>query len=468
MLSGSPLIPPGFLLVYTIIASGIFIFSALQKTKRIWQTLIFPLFLFHGILLIVLISAVLFFLKPTPKVVKTSYQFTQDFTVPAIEITFDKPVMRKNLYKSVTPKTPGIWLFKDPLYATHLYRKVVFYPYTSLSPATNYTIYLSGIHNFMSDISNSHTFTFKTPDVFNVLGDNTTAYVEDQIVVTGSFPSNGWDGVAVDTTLRFSFNQLVDIMSVQQHFSFTPPVSGIFNWDGNTLVFTPSNYLSFATRYTFSIAAGITNSLGLVSTENYTVSFTTQEETTKLEVPPLLQKYTLSCEIAALRMVLEYWGIKVTEDELLQKIGFDPNSKKGTTWGNPYVGFVGNIKGKQMVTGYGVYWEPIARVANNYRYAKSFEGWTITQLTQSIQKSIPIITWISIKGRQPTVWRTPTGDNIKAVPDEHVVVVIGFLGPPNNPSHIIVNDPLVGEAYWSRDSFEKKWGSLSNSGVLVF
>jgi len=221
------------------------------------------------------------------------------------------------------------------------------------------------------------------------------------------------------------------------------------------MIFTPTQNLNYATKYIFT-------------DQSYTASFITQPEITKLAVPANLQKYTLSCEAAALSMVLAYRGVDAGEDELLQKIGFDPNGKKGNIWGNPYVGFVGNVRGKQMVNGYGVYWEPIARAANNFRYSKSFENWTIKQLTESIQKSIPVIVWISIKGRSPTVWTTPSGDRIKAVPDEHTVVVTGFTGPPNNPTKIIVNDPLIGEAYWDRASFEKKWSSLSNSGVVVY
>jgi uncharacterized protein YvpB len=468
MLSGSPLIPWEFFLVYLAAVSGVFIFFALQKIKRVWPALLLPLILLHGIILLILVSAALFILQPTPRVIKTTYQLSRNSTTPAIEITFDKPVMRKNLQKSITPEVPGLWLFTDPLYATHLYRKVVFYPYIPLSPATTYTIHLSGIRNFMNNLSSSHTFTFTTADVFDVLGDKTTVYAKDRIAVTGSLPTNGWDGIAVDTTVRIRFNQSVDINSAQEHFSIEPPVYGTFSWDKDTLIFTPSVYLAFATRYTFFISTGVTNSLGLQSTENYSASFTTQEETTKLAVPFFFQQHALSCEAATLRMVLAYRGIAVTEDELLQKIGFDPNGKRGTIWGNPHVGFVGNINGKQMVNGYGVYWEPIARAANYYRYAKSFEGWTTSQLIRSIQTSTPVIAWISINGYSPSLWLTPTGDHIKAVPDEHTVVVIGFLGPPNNPSYIIVNDPLIGEAYWSRESFEKKWNSLSNSGVLVF
>ena len=234
------------------------------------------------------------------------------------------------------------------------------------------------------------------------------------------------------------------------------------------MIFTPSAPLDYETRYLINEEQGVNILNGNLLTQRFSAAFTTQPEITKLQVPIYLQKYSLSCEIAALRMALSYRGVLLSEDELLKKVGFDPNSKKADVWGNPNVGFVGAVSGKQMVNGYGVYWDPITRAANNFRYSKSFENWTITKITESIQKSNPVIVWISIKGQSPTLWTTPTGDKIKAVSDEHAVLVVGFTGSPDNPTQIIVNDPLIGEAFWPRESFEKKWHSLGNSGVVVF
>ena len=253
----------------------------------------------------------------------------------------------------------------------------------------------------------------------------------------------------------------------QEKFSIVPKVDGSFAWSGQTMEFIPSG-LSFSTRYTFFVASGVKGSLGRESTNGYAATFTTRSPVTKLDVPSYLQKYALSCEVAGLRMVLAYRGVEVSEDELLTGVGYDPTANSGSLWGNPYVGFVGNVRGKQMVNGYGVYWEPIARAANRYRYAVSFEKWNLTKLTSSIEKGFPVITWVYVKNGKPTNWHTQTGDRIYAVPGEHVVVAVGFLGPPSRPSHIIVNDPLVGQAYWERDIFERKWDAFGRSGVLVY
>ena len=455
LLSGSPLIPDRVFLLYGLSVFLIFLVCIYNAKKQKIQILFRSLIFFHGAILTCVILAILFWLTANPRVTGTSFQLASTSNIPAIEIRFNKPVRRKELIKSLNPEVPGVWIFEDPLYTTHLYRKVVFYSNTRLTPGTAYNISLSEIRNFLNNKSSIYTYNFKTPDVFDVLGETSFANLNNQSAIIGSFPVDGWEGINIDTTIRIRFNQPVDKILAKSHFSITPQATGLFTWDGDTMIFTPSHNLNFATKYIFT-------------DQSYTASFITQPETTKLTVPANLQKYTLSCEAAALSMVLAYRGVDAGEDELLQKIGFDPNGKRGNIWGNPYVGFVGNVRGKQMVNGYGVYWEPIARAANNFRYSKSFENWTIKQLTESIQKSIPVIVWISINGRAPTIWITPSGDRIKAVPDEHTVVVTGFTGSPNNPKQIIVNDPLIGEAYWDRASFEKKWSSLSNSGVVVY
>jgi uncharacterized protein YvpB len=130
--------------------------------------------------------------------------------------------------------------------------------------------------------------------------------------------------------------------------------------------------------------------------------------------------------------------------------------------------FVGNVRGRQMHTGYGVYWEPIANVANLFRYAKSFQNWSLTQITESLEKGHPVIVWVNVQKGSPTNWYTTGGDNIYAVTDEHAVVVTGFVGTAKNPSYLIINDPLSGQVYWDRNLFEKKWSMFHQSGVIVY
>src|ERR1700737_3819169 len=77
-----------------------------------------------------------------------------------------------------------------------------------------------------------------------------------------------------------------------------------------------------------------------------------------IAVTPVVQKYGLDCEAAALQMALAAVGINVSQDRLLQQFGADlraPGLTNGvpTRWGDPYQTFVGNVRGSFVVTGYG-------------------------------------------------------------------------------------------------------------------
>ena len=167
-------------------------------------------------------------------------------------------------------------------------------------------------------------------------------------------------------------------------------------------------------------------------------------------------------------MALAFRDINVSEATLIDLVGFDPTPKQGNIWGNPHLAFVGNIDGRQMRTGYGVYWDPIAKAARHYRDAKAFTSWTTTQVTQEISQGNPVIIWSYSKGGVPTTWFTPDGQEIFAASGEHTFIVKGFVGPVSNPLQIILNDPLIGEIYWSRQHFESMWSLFGNSGVVVY
>lgn len=664
---GSPLIPSEFIYLYFggFLLFLFLLFLFIHRWKRSSPIVLrMKIFFFTAISIQLLLTTgagliAIYYLAPKPSVVTTvpRNDLNNSSVRESIEIVFNRPVKRKTLKKSMSPDIPGIWVFENPLYTTHLYRKLVFYPHFSLKPETKYTVTLSSIKNFLpSSPSYTYSFSFQTqtapniakielvdqvktssnnpsikvhldrpnnsisqfdfelspslpvdislhpsntyyilkpllpfspgttytlkakrtdlvwnlkdktvfartptklvysktltspqvlgiqsfkPSEENVLIDTPVTLVfseamnrksaeqemsikpsasgaiawpddktliftpqkwaydtkytfkigkkaktvrgsflrEDiirsfttigRVKIIGSFPENGWTGIAVDNVIKVRFNQKVEQASAESKFSLSPSVPGSFGWEGETMTFKPDSDLSYSTQYTIRVSQGIKSISGLDSLDEFSSSFTTQESISKLEVPVYLQKYALSCEAASLRMLLAYRGINVSEKELLSHIGNDATPHQGSIWGNPYVGFVGSVNGKQMVNGYGVYWGPIARVANKYRYAISFEEWNIKKLTEALSKSQPVIIWGYVKNGQPTYWHTPGGDKIYAVPDEHTVIAVGFVGAANNPSHIIINDPLVGQVYWSREIFDKKWDAFGRSGVVVY
>src|SRR3989344_5372815 len=77
------------------------------------------------------------------------------------------------------------------------------------------------------------------------------------------------------------------------------------------------------------------------------------------------QEHALSCEIAALKMALDYRSIFVSVSELFSNLIYSHTGPResGNIWGDPDLGFVGNIDSKMPNGGYGVYEKPIELVA---------------------------------------------------------------------------------------------------------
>lgn len=366
----------------------------------------------------------------------------------SVQITFSQDMDKKSVEENfaIEPKIPGAFSWIDN--AT-----VVFQP-DKLDFETQYSIKIAtgtksaGAGFIEQDIIKS----------FKTIG---------SVKVTNINPTDGWSAVSIHSPVKIAFDQIVDKTSAQAKFSITPEIPGKFSWNGNVMTYTPDSPLSFSKTYKVTLAKGIESKFGLSSKDQFSALFTTQDTTTKLAVPAYLQKYALSCELAALRMALLFRGIEISEDTLLSQVGIDSTPHQGELWGNPHAAFVGNVRGKQMVDGYGVHWDPIATVAKSYRGAISFAGWSIAQLTEALSLGNPVIVWVYSSGGWPTHWFTPEGSRIYAVRDEHAVTVVGFVGSSNNPSQIIVNDPLVGQVYWSRNIFDKKWDIFGRSGVVI-
>ncbi|MFA5775060.1 MAG: C39 family peptidase [Ilumatobacteraceae bacterium] len=181
------------------------------------------------------------------------------------------------------------------------------------------------------------------------------------------------------------------------------------------------------------------------------------------------QDAPLSCEVASLKMALAFKGVKVSEAALMQNVGYDTTRRRSNTWGNPNKGFVGTLHGFQNVTGYGVHWEPIAKTAALYRPARVVKHWGIRNITTAIDAGNPVLMWgtyrVSTAHTDP--WRTPDGTLIKAWYGEHTRVVIGYIGSAQNPSRIVLMDPVKGKLTWTIPEFKENWSHFEYNGVLV-
>lgn len=68
--------------------------------------------------------------------------------------------------------------------------------------------------------------------------------------------------VPVTTTISVTFSEAMNQASVQNAFSTSPPIIGSFSWSGNTMTFTPSSNLAYATTYSVTVGTGAKDTAG--------------------------------------------------------------------------------------------------------------------------------------------------------------------------------------------------------------
>jgi len=190
----------------------------------------------------------------------------------------------------------------------------------------------------------------------------------------------------------------------------------------------------------------------------------------KLAVPYHHQEHTLSCEIASLLMALNYQGVKITESDLIKDLPVsDPGPRQaGNIWGDPNLGFVGNIDGNMPNTGYGVYEQPIYDLAIKYRSAKILTNAPLADLITELYKGNPIVVWGVVGKGRDISWKTAEGKVIVAKFDEHARTLIGYTGQSDKPQLMIFFDPIYGEVRMKVNDFMANWGKLDNRAVVIY
>jgi uncharacterized protein YvpB len=166
-------------------------------------------------------------------------------------------------------------------------------------------------------------------------------------------------------------------------------------------------------------------------------------------------------------MALAFYGIPVQESDVISQMSFDRTPKFGEVWGDPQLGFVGSMDGQTLRSGYGIYWHPIARIADHWARSKVLCEASAEELSQNIAAGHPAVVWGYLGLGEKTSWVTPTGKRIDAVQGEHTRLVIGFAGSVKHPDGFFVIDPIYGHQYWSRTTFLRNWDAFGRSGVVV-
>jgi uncharacterized protein YvpB len=95
---------------------------------------------------------------------------------------------------------------------------------------------------------------------------------------------------------------------------------------------------------------------------------------------------------------------------------------------------------------------------------------SISDLANEVAQGHPVILWWQNGWSAPNdiSWTTPDGQYIYAINGMHSEVAVGFIGPTDNPTHIIVNDPWRGRRELEVGYFKSLWGYFNNTGVVIY
>ena len=156
--------------------------------------------------------------------------------------------------------------------------------------------------------------------------------------------------------------------------------------------------------------------------------------------------YPTGCECASLYMLLKYYDVDVTMEEIVNALpkGPKPFTMYGQLYGgNPEREFVGNPRDANS---FGVYNEPIRTTAKEFRSgAMTKTGATIEDIAEIISSGNPVIAWFTSNLEKVIDYRYEwldcrnPEDTVVWLTYEHAVLVYGI-----NDSEVYYNDPKTG------------------------
>jgi uncharacterized protein YvpB len=186
------------------------------------------------------------------------------------------------------------------------------------------------------------------------------------------------------------------------------------------------------------------------------------------------QTHSLSCEETATSMALTHQGIYLSQDQILAEIGADTSPMyvdgNGTVrWGNPYEHFVGNVNGSEHnYTGYQANYPPLVRMARAHGASVLAAGWMSAEtIYTNVVANHPVVVYATYDwGWHPRhdylsydgQWIPWIGPYV----DAHVYTVVGV-----NPWSVLVNDPIRGQYWVSKSTFEAAYSVFQEAIVFA-
>lgn len=197
----------------------------------------------------------------------------------------------------------------------------------------------------------------------------------------------------------------------------------------------------------------------------------TMPESVLLSAPVIRQNPELprGCEITSLAMLLQYYGHDVSKMELLPRMKMDPTpivwNADGSirSWGDPNVGFVGDITLKAK--GFGIYHKALFPLLEEYvPSAVDLTDQPFSEIEQRLAEGAPVMVWTTSRYTVPDNWVEWESDSgpIRVTFSEHAVLMVGY-----DADHVYLNDPLSGKAQVkvNKEQFIASWEALGKQAL---
>ena len=190
------------------------------------------------------------------------------------------------------------------------------------------------------------------------------------------------------------------------------------------------------------------------------------------------QEHNLSCEAAALKMVLSYYGVALDEVTLMDLMGRDGRpagldaAHRLVTWGDPAQAYVGDPDGRiERYQGYGAYHQPVARAAwlagvSVLESGSGLYGSPVPpgDLYRQVLAGHPSVAWISNTYHQVSLrsYTAYDGAAVRYTLTEHAVAVVGV-----RPDAVLIDDPGFGRSWHRKAQFEAAYATFAGMAVVI-
>jgi uncharacterized protein YvpB len=176
-----------------------------------------------------------------------------------------------------------------------------------------------------------------------------------------------------------------------------------------------------------------------------------------LDAPVYKQQRSLSCESSAAAMAANFFGVWISEQNVLDAL---PRHE------NPHQGFRGNVDGSYGgIEDYGVYAEPIRQALARWGLQVEVLNGGLEAIREHIRQERLIIAWVTydLQVQVPRQVTLGNGRSVTLIPYEHAVLVVGY-----NRDGLWVNDPYSGtQTFYSESDFARSFAYLGNMGLVV-